>query len=285
MSLESVSRDLLTNRAVGQFPLSIATSLAIESLIGIFPDAPSEHPPIRDHDSLWVNMRTLIRNLLGSLKTEDRKHLTEHTVAEYIVNEMRTIETVCVEHGDGRFEVAFYKCSYTDLSYSYNKSILKVPSTPGQKLSWAFEENVLKVIDEEYQGHIPYLTLTRKFPEVHSRVLLISHYPVDLLQRYKFDNLALLETHTGAVKPPNMWNTKLKDGRELERIPFDRMTLQMFGDGITFSPMNLKVRQKLVEIAEKNKWTPLTTKEFVIYCVEQNRDPALESLVKDLYRI
>jgi hypothetical protein len=190
-----------------------------------------------------------------------------------------------VEHGDGRFDVAFYKCSYSDVSYTYNKAILKSPQTPGQKMAWIFEEAVLKVIDTDYQGHIPYLTLTRKFPEVNSRALMISHYPVDLLQRYRFEALTLLESHTGAVKPPNLWNTKLKDGRELERIPFDRMTLQLFGDGITFTPMNLKVRQKMVELAEKNKWTPMTTKDFVIYCVEQNRDPALEGLVKDLYRI
>lgn len=284
MSLESVSRDLLTNRAVGQFPISISTSLAIESLIGIYPEAPSAHPPIQDHDALWVNMRTLIRNLMGAIKTEDRKHLTEQTVAEYIVNEMRAIEAVCVEHGDGRFDVAYYKCSYSDLTYTYNKAILKVPTSPGQKASHIFEEAVLKVIDDEYQGHIPYLTLNRKFPEAHVKVLLISHYPVDLLQRYKFDSLTLLESHTGAVKPPGMWNTKLKDGKELERIPFDRMTVQMFGDGVTFTPMNLKVRQKLIELSEKNKWTPMTTKDFVIYCVEQNRDPAIEALVKDLYR-
>lgn len=285
MSLESVSREILTNRAVGQFPISIATSLAIESLIGIHPDAPSDHPPIQDHDALWVNMRTLIRNLMGSTPTESRKHLTEQTVAEYIVNEMRAIEAVCVEHGDGRFDVAYYKCTYSDLSYTYNKAILKAITSPGQKAAWIFEEAVLKVIDAEYQGHIPYLSLTRKFPEVSVKALMISHYPVDLLQRYKFDSLTLLESHTGAVKPPNMWNTKLHNGRELDRIPFDRMTVQLFGDGVTFTPMNLKVRQKMIELAEKNKWTPMTTKDFVIYCVVQNRDPALEALVKSLYRI
>jgi len=284
MSLESVSREILTNRTVGQFPLSIATSLAIESLIGIHPDAPSDSPPIQHHDALWVNMRTLIRNLLGSIPTDQRKHLTEQTVAEYIVNEMRAIEAVCVEHGDGRFDVAYYKCSYSDLTYTYNKAILKVPTTPGQKASHIFEEQVLKVIDAEYQGHIPYLTLTRKFPDVHVKALMLSHYPVDLLQRYKFESLSLLESHTGAVKPPSLWNTKLHNGKELERIPFDRMTVQLFGDGVTFTPMNLKVRQKMIELAEKNKWTPMTTKDFVIYCVQQNRDPALEGLVKDLYR-
>lgn len=285
MALEETSREILTARAVGQLPISVATSLAIESLIGILPEAPAATPAIQNHDTLWVNMRTLIRNLMGSIETEKRAHLTEQTVAEYIVNEMRTIETICIEHGDGRFDVSFYKCSYSDLTYKFNKAVPRHPNTPAQKNSRIFEEAVLSVIDQEYQGHVPYLTLVRTFPEVTGVALLLTHYPVDLLQRYRFENVSLLESHTGAIKPPAMWNTKLQNGRDLERIPFDRMTIQLFGDGITFTPMALKVRHRLIEIAEKNKWTPMTTKEFVIYSVEQNRDPALEALVKDLYRL
>lgn len=285
MSPDDISRVLLTERAVGQFPISVATSLAIESLVGILPEAPAEKPPIQDYDTLWINIRTLIRNMLGALDTDKRKHLTEYTVAEYIVNEMRAIETVCIEHGDGRFDVEFYVCSYTDLAYNFNKSILKVPNTPGQKHAYLFEQAVLEIIDKDFKGHIPYHHLTRTFPEVLARALLLSHYAIDLLQRYRFQDVALLESHTGAIKPAPMWNTKLHNGKELERIPFDKMTIQMFGDNVTFSPMAIKVRKKMVELAEKHKWTPLSTKDFVIHCVEQNRDPALEALVKDLYRI
>lgn len=285
MSPDDLSRATLTERAVGQFPISVATSLAIESLIGILPEAPAEKPPIHEYDVLWINMRTLIRNMLGALETEKRKQLTEPTVAQYIVNEMRAIESIAIEHGDGRFEVTFYFCSYTDLAYNFNKSILKTPNTPGQKHAYLFEQAVLEIIQREYAGQIPFYNLTRTFPEVNQRALLLSHYAIDLLQRYRFQDIALLESHTGAIKPAPMWNTKLHNGRELERIPFDKMTLQMFGDGVTFSPMAIKVRKKMVELSEKHKWTPMSTKDFVIHCVEQNRDPALEALVKDLYRI
>lgn len=285
MSLESLSRAVLAERTMGQYPLSIATSQAIESLVGILPEAPQKYIPIEEYDAVWVNMRTLLRNMLGALSTDQRPHALAETVAELLVNEMRTIESIVTEKSDGRVEVTYYKCSYTDLSYSYNKSILRSPTSKNLKDAQLFDEHVLKVIDDEYQGHIPYLTLTRNFPDIHVKALILTHYPIDLLQRYRFETLALLESHTGAVKPPTLWNTKLKDGKELERIPFDRMTLQLFGDGVTFTPMNIKVRRKLVEIADKHKWTPMSTKDFIIYSVEQNRDPALESLVKDLYRI
>lgn len=285
MTIDAQSREVLSTRAVGQYPLSVATSLAIESLVGILPEAPADVPPITQYDVLWVNMRTLLRNLLGSIETDKRKFLSHDSVAEYLVNEMRTIETICVEKGDGRFEVAYYICSYSDLTYSFNRAILKHTTTPGQKNADMFERAVFETIEREHQGSIPYLTLTRKFPEVGNKALLLSHYAIDLLQRYRFESLTLLESHTGAIKPPQMWNTKLKNGRDLERIPFDRMSIQMFGDGVSFSPMAIKVRQKIIEIAEKNKWTPVTTKDYVIHCVVQNRDPALEALVKDLYRI
>lgn len=285
MSTDNLSREALSSRAVGQYPLSVATSLAIESLVGILPEAPADVPPITQYDVLWVNMRTLLRNLLGSLETEKRKLLTVETVAEYLVNEMRTIETICVEKGDGRFEVTYYICSYDDLTYSFNKAILKHVTTPAQKQAEVFEKAVFEVIARDHQGSIPYLMLKRKFPEVGLKALILSHYAIDLLQRYRFESLTLLESHTGAIKPPQMWNTKLKNGRDLERIPFDRMSIQMFGDGVTFTPMAIKVRNKIIEIAEKNKWTPVTTKDYVIHCVVQNRDPALEALVKDLYRI
>src|SRR5690606_22392271 len=123
----------------------------------------------------------------------------------------------------------------------------------------------------------------RKFPDKGSDGLILTHFPVDLLNRYRFKTLKLLESHTGAIKPFNVWNTKLKDGQGLDVIPFDRMTLQMFGDNAHFSPMHKKVRMTIYNLVVKNKWTYATTKDYVFYCIQQNRDPALEDLVRELY--
>jgi hypothetical protein len=44
-------------------------------------------------------------------------------------------------------------------------------------------------------------------------------------------------------------------------MPFNPMTLQVFGDSTTFSPFKKPIREELVELAEKYKWNAHTTKE------------------------
>ncbi|MNZ57992.1 hypothetical protein D3C78_759890 [compost metagenome] len=107
---------------------------------------------------------------------------------------------------------------------------------------------------------------------------------MDLLQRYKFSSLTLLESHTGAAKPPALWYTKLTNGKELEHIPFDRMTLQFFGDnGNLFTGYPIKFRRIMLDIAKKNRWTALTTKDYIIQSVKKAYEPELERLVLNLY--
>lgn len=265
-------------------PLSVATGIAIASSLGRLEEAKDPVPPVTLYDSLLINIRTIYRNLIGSVKTEDRKELTPYVLAEVLATELRVIETLVSEVSEGRCAVEFYHCSYESIMKDFSHSLPRVPTTPGQKEAVALEFSTLKALKVDIVSKPPIHYWNRKFPELGTKTLLLSHYPVDLLNRYRFQNLALLESHTGAIKPPSVWSTKLKDGQALEEIPFDRMTLQMFGDGVHFAPMPKKVRMTLYNIAVKKKWTHATTKDYVIYCVTQHRDPALENLVKELYR-
>lgn len=284
MSVDSISRDTLAARAVGQFPISIATSLAIESAVGILPEAPTDSPEIKKRQLLMVNVRTLIRNLYGSVDKEQKSKLEEYTIAECIAGEMRAIEAIVAEHSDGRCSCVFYFCSHLDAPRRFMKAILKSPSTVGQQMYQASEAAIVKYLDTEFASTAPITHYVSDFPDINLNTLIMTHYPIDLLQRYKFASLMLLESHTGALKPPMMWNTKLQNGRELEIIPFDRMTLQMFGDGVLFTPMPTKIRKVMLEIAAQNMWTPGTTKDLAIYSVEKHHDPALTVLVKEMYR-
>lgn len=282
---EDQARLVISEREVyGEGNLSVATGMAIDSSLGRLEAANDPVPPVTTVDLLLINVGTLYRNLLGSIKTELRPKLTPFVLAETLANEMRVIETLVSEVSEGRCEVEFYQCTYDDVMGAFSKSLPRVPTTPGQKLSTALEHSTLKTLQNEITVKPPIHYWKRKFPEYGNRCLLLSHYAVDLLNRYKFQFLQLLESHTGAIKPPSVWHTKLKDGQELAEIPFDRMTLQMFGDSVHFSPMHKKVRMAIYNIAVKNKWTHATTKDYVIHCVVQYRDPALENLVKELYR-
>jgi hypothetical protein len=285
VAVEDYSRGLLTDRPQGQFPLSIATSLAIEGMLGIMPDKPPPaDPEIDKTELLMVNVRTLLRNLYGSIPTGDRPMLDEYTIAEAISNEMRTIESIIAEKSDGRCFCQFYYCSYIDSNRKFSKGLIKPLRTPSQQFYWKMEKTVMGFLRDEFKSGPGIKEFVTEFEDANYSTLIITHYPVDLLQRYRFSSLMLLESFTGAIKPPLMWNTKLQNGEDIQNLPFDRMTLQMFGDGVMFSPMPIKIRERVLQVALKDRWTPARTKDFVIASITNRRDPALEVLVKELYR-
>ena len=83
--------DLMSSRTIGQFPLSIATSLAMEAAFGIYPDRPETKEPILKYDTLWVNVRTIFRNIMGSLEKEFADRVTPPMLANTLNEEMMFI--------------------------------------------------------------------------------------------------------------------------------------------------------------------------------------------------
>lgn len=282
--LDDLARNVLSEREFGpNEPLSIATAIAMDSCMGLLEEAKDVYAPILDYDLLYVHIRTLYRNIIGSIKTAERSKLTPYALAEVLATEMRVIETLVVEKTDGKSTTEFYHCTYTSIMRDFPKSLARTPTTNGQKSAYALEFATYKALKEDIMMKPPIEYLNRKFSDKGGKCLLLSHYPVDLLNRYKFRELKLLESHTGAIKPASVWNTKLKGGWDMQQLPFDKMTMQVFGDNIHFSPMDKKIRMKIFNIAVKNKWNHSTTKDYIIHCIVQNRDPMLEVFIKDLY--
>jgi hypothetical protein len=272
----------VSSREVGAIPISIGTSLAIESAFGILPDQETDKPLINDYDAVWINVRTLYRNLIGAIDSTLRGTLFYKDLVDALSNEMQTIEASFSHITKGRVSVTFYICSYASVSRRFPYAMHKHPNTPLQKENFTMEQLVVKTLTESLPSH-DYREFDVDLDGVPKNTLMITHYPIDLLNRYKFKSLSLLETHTGAVKSPGRWYTKLHGGRELVNIPFDRMTLQMFGDNILFSPMAIKIRRGILEIADKNKWLSVSTKDLVVRSIKDEHDPVLEAFILKLY--
>ena len=79
------------NRTIGQFPISIATSLAIESALGVHPDIPVTGVPVEKYNAIYINVRTLIRNFIGSLEKDGITGTHPIELAGFISSEMRDI--------------------------------------------------------------------------------------------------------------------------------------------------------------------------------------------------
>ena len=250
-------------REKGAFPISVGTSLAIEGACGIYPDRPVDPAPLSQVKEIWVNVRTLIRNIFGCLPSELKDLATPDVVLPALIEEISIIESAVTKHSMGMVRVVFYVCDYTSLTRKFPKALLRSPKTPKQQVQAAMEEGTVRALLGE---GVPQDLRTFRYEITgrHPAALIITHLPVDLLSRYSFTDLKLLESHTGAVKPQPQWSSKLTGGKELTNIPFNTFSLQVFGDnGNQFGAMLASIRRDVLRLAEEDKWTAVTTSDKI----------------------
>ena len=115
------------------------------------------------------------------------------------------------------------------------------------------------------------------------RSLMLTHYAIDVLTA-SYNNFDVLESHTGRIKKQHELTNKLKTAKD-SNLPFDVMTLQMFGDSADlFKPAAINVRRTLLKIAEKFNWNETTTKDRIIANIKMMNEPFLEEYVRNLYK-
>lgn len=276
--------DVIEGRVKGQLHLSIATSLALEGFFGIMVDTPNPvNPPRKTFKQVWINIRTLFRNIHGALDKESEKVLLPEDYSMAVIDEINTI-TGIFQQNDPDIKVHFYVCTYQNLSRIYPFSIFKEVKTDIQKQYAVMENGMLSLLFKHYGTTDEHVHICDTFLLVSTtHILLLTHYPFDLINVKGGSVVGLLESHTGVVKLKPQWNTKLK-GENTQRLPFDRMTVQLFGDsGGLLKPYPLDIRRKLLELASTKKWNSETTHERIIHGVCSLHDPIFEASIKRLY--
>lgn len=273
----------LFDRVVGYFPLSIATSLAIEKLVGKGMD---ENGKIvysknrsNEFDVLWLNIRTLIRNIVGACEqTPDR--IQAGDVAYTLTEELEHIAQILKEFGS-TMQIMPYYCGYRKITKQYPKAGIRITGdpevdkrTPKQQMrDRLFDESwfLTRALLQQTQTPFQYFDhdINKYTPQ---RTLMLTHYPIDLLAHKQFSELTLIESHTGAIKPRSEWNTKFYNGKELSMMPFNSATLQIFGDPETFKPIALKYRKAVLDVATVSRWTYLTTRDKMRFNFERIKD-------------
>lgn len=258
----------VAQREIGQLPLSIGTSMAIE----LFTDRKDPEregrylakpaPP----EQLWVNLRTLFRNLYNAMDPDlRRKVLADHFIPT-LLNELEVITSVVSEQTLGRTQVVFYYCSYTDLATRFPKAIHKPLNTDLQKIYFLTEQGACTDIVKSHGEQYGIKQFISKLQGESRTCWIMTHVPVDLVSTNHFSKVTLLESHTGKLKEKLDWNTKLTGGDKVSHMPFNAFTLQLFGDGgLYFSPMPIKIKREVLEIAEKYHWTPATSLDKIRY--------------------
>jgi len=288
----------LAGRLLGQFPLSIATSIAFESLFNLEP--PSDAPPyvrrpkgnikpITTYKVIWINLRTLLRNIDGAVSNEIQNLSSPLDYYRVLTSEMAIIDNLVGElPEESRPVIRYFTKNYENLTRIWSHALFRDVTAPRLQVYAALERNVMAYFAEDIKKgsfNSNKVVIADTFLNLDNKAALISHYPVDLLLTKGEKFIALVESHTGAIKEKAEWNTKLRDGSKYPRIPFDKSMVQIFGDKENMlSPQTIQIRKKLGELSEKYHWNPLTTRDRIVTTIEMENEPILLKLVKDCYR-
>lgn len=274
-------QEAVASRVVGQYPLSVATSLAIESACGIHPDLPVDRAPLVDYPELWVNVRTLFRNLVGAIEKEALKRVTPQGLAEALAYETEILKQLIDSESHQRTKVHYYVSNY-NIEHLYRFGVIRRDNTPRQKEYTAIQTKTLEYLFK-LLGPQAIQVFDAKLKTQHApRALLLTHYAYDLLSSREFSHLTLLESHTGAIKERAQWYTKYYQGKALSMIPFREDFIQIFGDNETFRPGDPDLRKAIIDIATKYRWTAVTTREKIVYGINQLQNPYYKATLRDI---
>lgn len=275
--------DAVSSRTISAFPLSVGTSLALESVFSseqpsIDPDRkPPQKIKITDYNKLWINVGTLFRNLYNAIDRNAIKYVTAADAADAIQTEMDFIADLVNAESNGQTSVVFYICTYDDLTTRFKMGALRLPRTDIQlRYAKLYKAALDTIRRRSVSGRIrEVLEFKSKFSGGSSEVLILTHFPIDLLNASKFRRMDLLESHTGILKKQTDWYTKYYDGRDLNMLPLNGILLTVFGDDHHFRPQSRGMKEALLTLAKERRWTVLTSTRDVVASIRTMRDHAL----------
>lgn len=288
-----ISTDPLSNRVVSAFPISIATSLALESIF--YSNTPSYDPDreipqkvnITDYDEFWINLSTMFRNIMGALSKDDLGKVGASGLKETLAFEMETIESIVFNEGGNKVKVIFYACEYKEATSSskHPHAVFRTDSTDKQKIYRSLHnETIAKLLKERNESDNLKILDSELKPKHKCRALVLTHIAYDLLSYKNFNHLDLIESHTGVLKPKSLWYTKFHEGKSLNFIPFNLGFLQIFGDNEHFKPIDIRVRRTLIELAKQDGWTQVSTLPRILQSISYLKDHFTKEVLTQMLR-
>lgn len=263
----------LLERELGQHvPVSIPTAVPIEEVVMAENGEPGD---------IWVNIRTLIRNCINCLSGEEKAKLQAMELTPVILEEMQILTNFIEQASHNTRRVVYYVTTKESFSRCFPRAIPKGVKTPKQINEMSLtNETIMEVFGAAKD-------IVRKFDIKLTGddrpVLLITHQPIDLLSNYSFPSCKLLESHTGKVKSKTYWNSKLS-GKNTELMPFNALTLQIFGDGESFSAYPRRLKVELINLAKNRAWSPITTNHKIESDLATLSDKMGAELLRDMLR-
>lgn len=273
--MSQLTSNVLTNRAVSGFPLSIGTGLALETIFDTVQpvyDAERQVPnrvDINKYKVFYINIFTLYRNMVGSIPTQDVNSVSYQHYAEALYSEIEFIKNL-LTNGTDHITPIFYTCRHEDVYKGLHRIV--VPYKDNTDKQKRFTGNFVMAV-KELKSYMTFDEHKDALKPINSdKSLMLSHVPRDLLIYSQVHKLDLLESHTGILKSRNLWYSKYHPiaGRDMSILPFQRKLWMVLGDKILIKPADLKFSKMIHDIAQTNRWTSMTTPDKVMF--DLNKD-------------
>ncbi len=268
------------DRVLGFFPISIATSLAIEGLLVVgehATDKPNDYTV--KSDELWVNVRTIARNCLGAFDQKSLASLNDPILRDAVEQDIDQIKKSISDHC--KLNVVFYFASHKTISKQLPEMRFKYSDftkmTEKQQITERLENKLIQFALTHLSDQVKLFDTKLSAP---TKVILLTHHPIDLLSFYAFQDLVLLESHTGRIKKRMDWDSKLKTPPGTQCIPFTLSMLTVFGDGTLVAPQDQKVKKVLIKLGEKYNWHSMTTDARILTDAKMAYEPFLVEYLK-----
>lgn len=268
--LDYLPGQTLSERAVSAFPVSIGTSLALESIFEgqLKPYDPERIIPNRidilQYQEIWINIATLFRNLVGAISKEAFLGASSSILASTLEEEVEVISNLFQNEGKGFCRPIFYHSDYSRIKSKKLPAVnFREPSSEAQQYYHLRLKDTFRLMDEHTDS-------IRRFHDAIEangsvRAIALTHCPYDLVNYRQFRDLALLESNTGLLKPRSQWNSKYYPvpGMSMIQLPFHKKLLLIMGDKVLLKPGPLSLRKQIIETSIKHHWSPLTTMDKV----------------------
>lgn len=267
-------------RITGTDGLSIGTALAIESLFNLpnelvnpYSDKGKIKPT--NYQLFLINVHTLVRNIITSYESKDKLNIIkrsdiEVSVFEVIKTEMFNITELCKTHN---LSIMYYCPDYKQVINNgivrYNDNISFILGKTIGISNYVFKR---LIEDEHINNLIGSRDVKIKVPE--SKILMMTHFPIDLLNYKHWFKCDLLESHTGKLVKSIDFNKKYYKTGSLDttNYPFHENLLYILGDNHMLKPTIIKLRRYVNQRASVDKWRKDTSARFIKNSISKETD-------------
>lgn len=257
--------------------VSIGTAIPLETLFTL--------ERSRKEDHLFMNIRTLFRNFIGSFEI-DPYEVSPKKLTNVFIEELEIIQSEMSVKAVGTLQLVFYLVSAKTLAKQMPHAKIKTARTNKQKRYQELEEFVLSRLLKRSPWDEQIQIFDSLVKGMNTRALMITHYPLDLLSKHRFRTLTLLESHTGAFKTQSKWTSKVTTNDDYQSLPFNVLLIQLLGDGGSqFLSSGQRLIKPVIELAKKNHWTIATTNEKMKFDIRKMKDKAIASELMEMMQV